>query len=147
MNKLTEKQQRFANEYLIDCNATRAYRVAYPNIKNDSSAAAASARMLRNVKVRQYIDEKLEEISSKKTADAKEVIEYLTSVMRGETKSEVLAFKGEGFQEVIKKHPDEKERISAANTLAKIFGIDKQQGININSTMTVIVDDLENDDS
>ena len=147
MNKLTEKQQRFADEYLIDCNATRAYRAAYPNCKKDSSADAAARKLLGNTRIRQYIDEKLEEISSKKTADAKEVIEYLTSVMRGEAKSEVLAFKGEGFQEVIKKHPDEKERISAANTLAKIFGIDKQQGININSTMTVIVDDLENDDS
>ena len=147
MNKLTEKQQRFADEYLIDCNATRAYRAAYPNCKKDSSADAAARKLLGNTRIRQYIDEKLEEISSQKTADAKEVMEYLTSVMRGETKSEVLAFKGDGFQQIIEKRPDEKERISAANTLAKIFGIDKQQGININSTMTVIVDDLENDDS
>ena len=133
MNKLTEKQQRFADEYLIDCNATRAYRVAYPNIKNDSSAAVCAAKLLRNAKVREYIDKCLEEISSQKTADAKEVMEYLTSVMRGETKSEVLAFKGDGFQQIIEKRPDEKERISAANTLAKIFGIDKQQGIGMQS--------------
>ena len=32
---LTEKQKRFADEYIIDLNATRAYKVAYPNVKND----------------------------------------------------------------------------------------------------------------
>ena len=48
---MTEKQKIFADEYLIDLNATRAYRVAYPNVKKDDTAAAAAARMLRNVKV------------------------------------------------------------------------------------------------
>ena len=32
---MTEKQKLFVDEYLIDLNATRAYKVAYPNIKND----------------------------------------------------------------------------------------------------------------
>ena len=48
---MTEKQKIFADEYLIDLNATRAYRVAYPSVKKDETAAAAAARMLRNVKV------------------------------------------------------------------------------------------------
>ena len=48
---MTEKQKIFADEYLIDLNATRAYRVAYPNVKKDDTAAAAAARMIRNVKV------------------------------------------------------------------------------------------------
>lgn len=48
---LTEKQKRFCDEYLIDLNATRAYMVAYPNVKKESTAAAAAARLLRNVKV------------------------------------------------------------------------------------------------
>ena len=47
---MTEKQKIFADEYLIDLNATRAYRVAYPSVKKDETAAAAAARMLRNVK-------------------------------------------------------------------------------------------------
>ena len=32
---MTEKQKRFCDEYLIDCNATRAYKAVYKNIKND----------------------------------------------------------------------------------------------------------------
>lgn len=48
---MTEKQKIFADEYLIDLNATRAYRVAYPSVKKDETAAQAGSRMLRNVKV------------------------------------------------------------------------------------------------
>ena len=58
---MTEKQKIFADEYLIDLNATRAYRVAYPSVKKDETAASAAARMLRNVKVAKYITEQMEE--------------------------------------------------------------------------------------
>ncbi len=86
MAKLTEKQKLFVDEYLIDLNATRAYKVAYPHVKSDGAAMSAASRLLRNVKVKDYIDEQLEKISSEKIADAQEVMEYLTKVMRREMK-------------------------------------------------------------
>lgn len=58
---MTEKQKIFADEYLIDLNATRAYRAAYPNVKKDETAAQAGSRMLRNVKVSEYIQERMED--------------------------------------------------------------------------------------
>ena len=58
---LTAKQRIFADEYLIDLNATRAYKLAYPKVKNDESAAAAGARLLRNVKVEQYIQKRMKD--------------------------------------------------------------------------------------
>lgn len=58
---MTKKQKLFADEYLIDLNATRAYRAAYPSVKKDETAAAAAARMLRNVKVQEYISERMQE--------------------------------------------------------------------------------------
>ena len=61
VSPMTEKQKIFADEYLIDLNATRAYRVAYPSVKKDETAASAAARMLRNVKVAKYITERREE--------------------------------------------------------------------------------------
>lgn len=82
---MTEKQKIFADEYLIDLNATRAYKVAYPRVKNDKVAAAAAARLLRNVNVKIYISDQLERIHNEKTADAQEVMEYLTAVLRGES--------------------------------------------------------------
>lgn len=81
---LTDKQKKFAEEYIKDLNATRAYKVAYPKVKSDRAATSAGARLLTNVNIRKYIDELLEEIKSSKVADAQEVMEYLTSVMRRE---------------------------------------------------------------
>ena len=90
MAKLTEKQKLFVDEYLIDLNATRAYKAVYPNVKKDSSAAVCATKLLRNAKVKDYIDEQLEKISSEKIADAQEVMEYLTKVMRREMKESVV---------------------------------------------------------
>lgn len=124
---MTEKQQKFADEYIIDCNATRAYKAAYPNVKKDNVAAANGARLLRNAKVAAYIEEKLAEISSQKTANAQEVMEYLTSVMRGESESSVVVVEGygEGCSEakIIEKPPDEKERLKAAELLGRHYAI------------------------
>lgn len=124
---MTDRQQKFADEYIIDCNATRAYKAAYPNVKKDSTAAQAGSRMLRNVKVAAYIEEKLAEISSQKTAKAQEVMEYLTSVMRGESESSVVVVEGygEGCSEakIIEKPPDEKERLKAAELLGRHYAM------------------------
>lgn len=60
MMALTPKQKIFADEYLIDLNATRAYKAAYPSVKKDDTAAAAGARLLRDVKVAAYIQERMD---------------------------------------------------------------------------------------
>lgn len=144
---VTDKQRRFCDEYLIDCNATRAYKAAYPRIKSDEVASASGTRLLGNVKVKTYIQEKLDQISSAKTADAKEVMEYLTSVMRGESSAEIVVVEGEGdgcsSARKIHKAPDEKERLKAAELLGKRFGLFTDK-VNVESTAkVVIVDDLD----
>ena len=53
--EMKDRQRRFADEYLIDLNATRAYLVAYPSVKRDEVARAAASRMLTNVNVKKYI--------------------------------------------------------------------------------------------
>ena len=61
--KLTDKQKIFCNEYLAtpDLNVTVAYKKAYPRVKNDDVAAAAGSRLLRNVKVAEYIKKRMKE--------------------------------------------------------------------------------------
>ncbi len=126
---MTDKQRRFADEYIIDCNATRAYKAAYPHVKNDATASAAGTRMLGNVNVKSYIEAKLEELSSKKIADAQEVMEYLTAVMRGDSTASVVVVEGQGdgcsAAKVLDKPPDEKERLKAAELLGKRFSLFK----------------------
>lgn len=55
---MTERQKRFADEYLIDLNATRAYKAAYPSVKKDESARKAGSRLLTFVDVAAYIAER-----------------------------------------------------------------------------------------
>ena len=55
---MTEKQRRFADEYLIDLNATRAYMTAYPTIKCLHTAESNGSRLLRNAEVLMYIQER-----------------------------------------------------------------------------------------
>ena len=124
---LTNKQKRFCDEYLIDCNATRAYKCAYPHIKNDNVASVNGSRMLTNAKVKKYIDEEMEKIKSEKIADATEVMEYLSSVMRGESQSEIVVVEGVGDgcsqAKRVNKLPDEKEKLRAAELLGKRYSL------------------------
>lgn len=77
---MTEKQKIFADEYLIDLNATRAYRVAYPSVKKTETAASAAARMLRNVKVAEYIAERMEERQKRTEITQDRVLNELAAI-------------------------------------------------------------------
>ncbi len=62
MAKLTEKQKLFVDQYLIlDLNATRAYKAAYPSCKKDETANVNASRLLRNAKVQEYKDQRIKE--------------------------------------------------------------------------------------
>lgn len=63
--KVTEKQKRFVDEYLIDLNATRAYKAAYKNVKKDEVAASAAVRLLRNVKVQAYLKSRQQKLQER----------------------------------------------------------------------------------
>lgn len=124
---MTEKQKRFCDEYLIDCNATRAYKTVYKNVKSDVVAATNGGRLLRNAEVQKYIAEQMEEIHNEKTADAQEVIEYLTSVLRGESIAQEIVVEGTGDgcseARTMEKSPSEKERLKAAELLGKRYAL------------------------
>ena len=77
---LTEKQKRFVEEYLIDLNATRAYKVAYPSVKRDETAAAAAARMLRNVKVSKYIAKRQDDLQRRTEITQERVLQELAAI-------------------------------------------------------------------
>lgn len=140
---MTEKQKLFCDEYLIDLNGTRAYRTVYKTIKNDNVAGVRANKLLKQKDIAEYINKRLEEIHNEKTADIQEVMEYLTSVMRGKSESNVLALAGDGYQEVIAKPPDEKERLKAAELLGKRFGMFRANVDITSNGQTVIVDDID----
>lgn len=124
MSKLTAKQQRFCDEYLIDLNATQAaIRAGY----SKKSARQIADENLSKHYIREYIDARMAEKQSKLIADQDEVLQYLTSVLRGESKSTEIVVEGigDGMSEArtIQKEPSEKDRLKAAELLGKRYGI------------------------
>lgn len=77
---MTEKQKIFSDEYLIDLNATRAYRVAYPSVKKEETAAAAGARLLRNVKVQKYVSDQMQERQKRTEVTQDRVVQELAAI-------------------------------------------------------------------
>ena len=59
--KLTDKQRAFVDEYLIDLNATRAYKAVYKNVKNDEIARTNASRLLTNANVKEYLDKRMKD--------------------------------------------------------------------------------------
>lgn len=144
--KLTEKQKRFADEYIRTGNITQSYLIAYQNVKKESTAAANGSRLLKNAKVKAYIDKRLEELKKQSIAEQDEVLQFLTKVMRGEITEEIPLGLGEGYQELKNKEPYLKDRIKAAELLGKRYMMwtEKQQ---IDGDVKVqIIDDIPKSD-
>lgn len=78
--KLTEKQKRFCDEYLVDLNATRAYKVAYPNVKKDDTARANGSRLLTNANIKEYLDERIKEREKRTEITQDKVLEELAAI-------------------------------------------------------------------
>lgn len=120
MAKMTPKQKRFCDEYLIDLNATQAaIRAGY----SKKTAYSIGEENLRKPELKKYIDSRMAEKESELIADQDEVLKYLTAVMRKQTKSSVLARDEDGAERVILKPPDEKESLKAAELLGKRYGL------------------------
>ena len=85
---MTEKQKRFCDEYLIDLNATRAYKAAYPSVKKDSTAAAAAVRLLKNVKVQAYIQARIQDRQERTEITQDMVVRELRDIAMAEASDE-----------------------------------------------------------
>ncbi len=130
MVKLTIKQEAFCLEYAASGNATEAYKKAGFKVQNDNVAAANATRLLRNAKVKNRIKELMEEMRAPKIAEATEVLEYLTAVMRGESSACEVVIEsqevGVSKARLVIKPPSEKERTKAAELLGKRYCLFKE---------------------
>lgn len=115
--KLTLKQKKFADEYLISGNATdAAIKAGYAK----RSARSIGQENLTKPDVKNYIAERRKEIESHKIMDAKEAMQLLTSIARGETKETVIVSTGTDVFEK-KKEADLKTRISSIKEILKRY--------------------------
>ena len=108
---LSLKQQKFCEYYVELGNATEAAkRAGY----SEKTAYSQGQRMLKNVETRNFIDSLIKRYKSDKTASAEEVLEFFAAVMRD--KSEAM-----------------KNRLKAAENLAKRYGLDKNSSSESNN--------------
>lgn len=142
MAKLTAKQQRFCDEYLIDLNATQAaIRAGYSNKYANTNAS----KLLQITTIKDYIAQRMAEKESELIASQDEVLKYLTAVMRGSSSASVLARNEIGADKVIEKPPDEKERLKAAELLGKRYSLFTDK-VNMDVAIPVVIsgaDELE----
>lgn len=121
---LNQKQIRFVQEYMKTNNITHsAIDAGY----SPKTAHVQGSRLLSNVKVSAYINAINERLESDKIADIQEVMEYLTSVMRGEKKDQFDLDASLG------------DRTRAASELAKRLDV-RAKTVNVDCAVTIIDD-------
>lgn len=102
MANITAKQKMFADGYIKTGNAKQSYINAGYSARENAAEAAAS-RLLRNVKVRDYIRQRNKELDKNTIADMQEVKEFWTNLLRD-------------------KETDTKDRLKASELIAKTNG-------------------------
>ena len=142
-HKLTEKQTKFVDYYIeTGGNATEAARRAgykKPNPQGCENLAKPS--------VKSAIDARLAELKSQRTADATEVLEYLTAVMRGQQMDETVVVEGTGdgrsSARKMQVRVASRDRNKAAELLGRVYGIYNDKLKLENAPVPVIVDDID----
>ena len=122
---LNDRQQLFVTEYVKDMNATKAAeRAGYSN----RTAYSQGQRLLKNVEIKNAVDELLIKVRKNNVADTVEIEEYLTAVMRGELKETEMINVGNFEQELVEVPAKQTTRIKAAELLGKRYAMwtDKQ---------------------
>lgn len=139
MTKMTLKQQRFADEYIITGNATQAaIKAGY----SKKTAKVIANENLTKPYIKKYIDERLAQLESEKIASQQEVLSYLSSVMRGEMTEQTLRSVGESGQVIAEIDVGAKDRIKAAELLGKRYKLwtDKSE-VDVTGTVVFMNED------
>lgn len=143
MKKLTIKQNKFADEYIKTGNA---YQSALNAGYSENYAKNATKFLLENNgQISSYIEERMKKLESKTIANQTEILQFLTRIVRGEEKEEVLVNVGNFEQEKQEIKISAKDRIKAAELLGKRYGswIEKQE-VDIN--LPTFIDDIQEAD-
>lgn len=130
IKELTIKQQKFADLYIETGNATQSYIDAGYKATKREVAEANARKLLANYSLKNYIQKRMEEIEEQTIASQKEVLQYLTKVMRGEEKDQF------GLDASLQ------DRTKCAELLGKRYGTFKEKVEHSGSIPVVIDDDI-----
>lgn len=115
--RLTAKEQKLVHEYIRIGNITQAAIIAgYPK----RSASSVGSEVLKKPDVKAYYDKQMAELARDSIMGAREALELLTSIARGETKEEVVAQTMDGYS-LVNKRADIKDRLTATKEILKRY--------------------------
>ena len=124
-NGLTVRQKLFVDNYIL--NKGNALQAALKAGYSPKTARGTASELLENPNVQAAIHARTAELENERTASTQEVLEYLASVLRGETADEIVVNvgKGKGYTqpEKVKAQVTTKDRLKAAELLGKVKGI------------------------
>lgn len=120
---MTARQIKFCLAYAGCGNATQsAIEAGY----SEKTANEQASRLLANVNIQKYLKELQEQNASKKIADAREMQEVLTSIIRQEMEEENIVVEGigDGCSEAVikKKKSSHKDVLKAIDLLGRMQG-------------------------
>lgn len=121
---LNQRQKLFADEYLI---SGIAYNAALKAGYSEKYAKKFSHKLLENMGIKAYIEERMKELEKKKIAKQDEVMQVFTSILRQELTEEVVELNSMTGQFVkTEKPPSIAEVIKAGSELMKRYPTTKQ---------------------
>lgn len=126
-NNLTPPQKKFCDEFLKSLNATQAYKQAYPNCKTDQVASQSGSRLLRNEKVKAYIEKRQQEQEEKAIITQEMILKELKEIIK--CKDEATC-----------------NRLKAMELAGKHLGMFKETNMNVNMNYEVYINKVVDDD-
>ena len=140
---MNPRQKAFVDYYIQTGNLSEAVRRAGYAPTN---AGAQGIELLKNAKIKRAIDERLKQLESERIAETQEILEYMTSVMRGEATEEVVLNVGTGKgytkPEKVIAQVSAKERLKAAELLAKVNGVFLTKAeLEVSGALPVVIQD------
>ena len=130
---MKKEWQIFADEYIINLNATQSYLKAYPEATYNTARTEGS-KLLAEPNIKNYIDEQMAKKQDERIMKQDEILMLLTSIARGEQTEQTLKGVGMGEQVLVDKDAQLKDRIKALELLGKRYGTFAEKvDVNVNS--------------
>lgn len=139
---LTKKQRRFADEWIA--NGGNATQAAIAAGYSEKTARAMGSENLTKPDIIEYIKERTEALDAEKVAQGDEVLAFLTSVMRGDDRAEIVVVADD--IPCVETYTDQRNRLKAAEMLAKCHSLMVQKVEHQGPIAVTFVDDLPEDD-
>ena len=142
---MKEQYKIFCDEYIKKLDASKSYKKAYPKAKQ-TTCQVNGCNLLKKDEIQEYLKKRFKEASNERVADVQEVLETLTRTLRQQEEEEVVVTEmiGNGLSEakIIKKKPNLREVLKAAELLGKRYALFTDKVDMENNVSVTIIDDI-----